>query len=100
MAQITLRVDEQLAREVKAHAGALGRSVNGWIVAVLRAAVDPDLSDSETERTRSRLARAGLLARPAPAEGRTPPDPQRLARARSAAGRGTSMSDLVSDGRA
>jgi len=99
MAQITLRLEEDLARQVKAHAASLGRSVNGWVVAVLRAAVDPDLEESETERTRARLARAGLLvaapARPAVSS----PDAQDLQRAQRVAGKGRSLSQLVSDGR-
>lgn len=98
MAQLTLRLDDELARDVKAHAAAAGRSVNAWVLAVLGAAVDPDLADTEAERIRSRLARAGLLAEPPPHE--TPrPDPKRVARARTAAGKGTPLSQLVSEGR-
>jgi len=99
MPQLTIRLDEALAREIKGHAAARGRSVNGWVVAVLRAAVDPELADSEAERTRARLARAGLLAtpeRPAPVG---PPTPERVRAARRAAGSGTPLSALVSDGR-
>lgn len=99
MAQLTLRVDEQLARDVKVHAEARGTSVNSWVAAVLRAAVDPDLADSESQRTRGRLARAGLLVTPTRASGGTRADPQRVDRARAAAGAGTALSTLVSDAR-
>jgi len=98
MTQLTIRLDESLAEQVKAHAGRAGRSVNSWVVAVLSAVVDPELAGSDAERTRERLARAGLLAplagiRPAP------PDPERLERARRAAGAGRPLSELVSEGR-
>jgi plasmid stability protein len=99
MAQITIRLDDELARDVKAHAGALAKSVNSWVVAVLRAAVDPDLEDSEAARTRARLERAGLLLPPPARRERAAPDPARVRRAREAAGRGTPLSRLVSDGR-
>ncbi len=99
MAQLTVRLDETLARAVKAQAGAVGRSVNSWVVAVLGAAVDPELEDSDSARTRARLKRAGLLATP---RGRGPsarPDRRRVEQARKAAGKGTSLSSLVSDAR-
>ncbi len=99
MPQITLRVEERLAKDMKAYASKAGRSVNAWVVSVLRAAVDPDLADSETERTRARLARAGLLVAPQARPGLTRPDVRRLARARRAAGKGTRLSDLVVAGR-
>ena len=98
MSQLTIRLDEALARQVKEHAGRAGRSVNGWVVAVLSAAVDPELAGSDAERTRERLARAGLLATPAGTRP-VPPDPERLERARRAAGNGRSLSELVSEGR-
>ncbi len=100
VAQLTVRLDDDLAREVKTHAEAHGRSVNSWVVALLDAAVNPDLEDSESARTRARLERAGLLAKP---RGRLrtagPPNRGRVERARKAAGAGTPLSRLVSDGR-
>ena len=99
MAQLTIRIDDELAKQVKEHAATRGRSVNGWVTAVLSAAVDPELEGSEVERTRSRLARAGLIALTERGPAR-PPDPNRLAQARKAAGKGTPLSWLVSDGRA
>ncbi len=99
MAQLSIRLDDELAGEVKAQAAALGRSVNGWVVDLLSAAVDPELEDTEARRTRARLERAGLLStqrgRPRGAQ----PDKQTVSRARKAAGTGTPLSTLVSEGR-
>lgn len=99
MAQLTIRLDDRLAREVAVYAGALGRSVNGWVVAVLAAAVDPELEESDAERTRARLARAGLLLTPERRSAGVRPDPEQVDRARRAAGAGTQLSSLVVDGR-
>jgi plasmid stability protein len=99
MAQLTVRLDDKLAREVKAQAEAQGRSVNSWVVALLDAAVNPDLEDSDAARTRARLARAGLLAQTGVDRPRGRADRRRVARARKAAGAGTPLSRLVSDGR-
>jgi plasmid stability protein len=99
MAQFTVRLDDELARQVKTHAEGLGRSVNGWVVDVLDAALNPDLEDSESRRIRARLERAGLLAKPRGRQRETPPDRSRVERARKAAGAGTPLSRLVSDGR-
>lgn len=98
MVQLTLRIEEELARRLKLVAAAQGRSVNAYAGAVLRAAVDPDLAGDESERVRERLARAGLLADVTPIAGRGP-DAKALERARRAAGRGRSLSELVSEGR-
>jgi plasmid stability protein len=99
MAQFTIRLDDELAREVKAEAAAQGHSVNGWVVAVLDAAVNPDLEDSDRARTRGRLERAGLLAKPRGEAGVARPDRRHVESARKAAGKGTPLSRLVSDGR-
>ena len=99
MAQLTVRLDDDLAAAVKAQAEAAGRSVNGWVVAVLDAAVDPDLEDSEMARTRARLERAGLLATPRSPRRVTRPQRQKVESARKAAGSGTPLSRIVSDGR-
>jgi hypothetical protein len=98
MAQLTLRVDDALAKDIKREAALRSRSMNAWIADVLRVALDPDLADNDLERTRARLARAGLLARPdRPTAPR--PDPRKVAAARKAAGKGTPLSQLVSEGR-
>lgn len=98
MKQVTLRLPEELATALREAAAEREQSVNSYATGVLAAAVDPDLAGSEVERLRERLARAGILARTEPYRGE-PPDEERLARARRAAGRGTKLSDLVSEGR-
>lgn len=95
--QITLRIDDELHRHVKSAAAAEGRSMNGWITAVLQTALDPDLAGDEAERLRARLRRAGLLWE-SPRRVRRP-DPKLVARAAKAAAKGTPLSDLVSEGR-
>lgn len=95
--QMSLRLPDELAARVRAHAELAGHSVNGWITLVLGAAVDPDLAGSEAERTRERLARAGLLAS---GDGSArKPDARAVARARKAAAVGTPLGTVVSDGR-
>jgi uncharacterized protein (DUF1778 family) len=98
MTQITWRASEELADRVKRAAAQQGRSVNEFLTRVLDAATNPDLADDERQRTRERLARAGLLLETRPLD-REPPDPEELARAGRAAAQGTSLSDLVSEGR-
>jgi len=98
MAQLTLRIDDELARDIKREATQRDRSVNAWISDVLQAALDPENAGSELEQIRMRLARAGLLAR-ADRPTRPRPDPAKVAAARKAAGKGTPLSQLVSEGR-
>lgn len=94
MAQVTLRLPDGLAAELRSAAAARGQSLNAWATAVLSAAVDPDLAGTEAERLRERLSRAGLLASPSHRRAHRP-DPARVARAREAAGQGRSLADLV-----
>jgi len=98
MRQISLRVPEQLADDLRRAALDRGTSLNSFATTTLRAAVDPDFSGDEAERLRARLRRAGLLWEP---EGVAPDPPtdEELGRARAAAGRGTPLSELVSEGR-
>ncbi|MGH9189644.1 MAG: transcriptional regulator [Acidimicrobiales bacterium] len=102
MSQLTLRLEENLAGQVKSAAAARGMSVNRWASSVLRAAVDPDLAGDEAERLRARLVRAGLLQPPSETrEGgaKARPDARAVARARARAGRGRRLADLVSEDR-
>lgn len=98
MTMFTWRADDQLLARVRAVAAATGHgSMNAFVTAVLDAATNPDLAGDDAARVRERLARAGVLA---PAEQpRRRPSAQAVARARSAAGTGTPLSELVSDGR-
>lgn len=97
MAQMTWRASEELLRRVRRTAQRQGRSMNDYVTAVLDAATDPSLSGSEVERVRERLAAAGLLVEAG--EPRRRPTRAAVATARRAAGRGTPLTDLVSDGR-
>lgn len=98
MKQISLRVPERLADELRREAADRDTSVNSFATMVLRAAVDPDFSGDQAERLRARLRLAGLLWEPE-GEPPRPPAPEELQRARAAAGSGTPLSDLVSEGR-
>jgi uncharacterized protein (DUF1778 family) len=98
MPQLTLRIPERLGEELKSAAHARGESLNRFATAVLRAAVDPAFAGDEAEVLRERLARAGLLAVAEPST-RARPSRKAVARARSTAGRGRSLSKLVSEGR-
>ncbi len=98
MTQVTLRVPDDLARQLKEAASARGRSLNRWATDVLSAAVDPDLAGDEAERLRERFRRAGLLASVSGPRHRRPPQAA-VARARAAAGQGTSLAELVAEGR-
>ncbi len=97
MAQLTVRTTDELVERVRTAAGRLGRSRNEYVVAVLDAATDPDLAGDDVERIRERLARAGLLA--STGDTRRRPDADAVAAARTAAGRGTRLSDIVTSDR-
>lgn len=99
MAQITLRVDDRLAADVKAAATSSGQSVNEYLTRVLRAATDPETAGTDVARLRERLARAGLLAETGGALAPAPPDAAAVAEAGRRAATGTLVSDLVTEGR-
>ena len=98
MAQLTIRLSEDLAKRLKAAATRRGVSMNAWVGAVLRAAVDPAFEGDEAERTRERLRLAGLLPTEEPAPRHRPPR-RKVAEARRAAATGQPLSDLVNEGR-
>ncbi len=99
MAQLTLRVDDALANDLRAAAAERGESLNALATKVLRAAVDPDAAASDVERYRERLRRMGLLADP-PSEPAPRPDPDLVAEAARAATKGRMLSDLILEDRA
>lgn len=72
--------------------------MNEYVTAVLDAVTNPDLAGGEAERLRERIDQAGLLVPPS-SEGRQRPAKRDVARARSAAGTGRPLSDLVDEGR-
>jgi hypothetical protein len=98
MPQVTWRTDDDLLARVRHAAASSGRSVNEWITRVLDAATDPDLADSDFDRVRERLSRAGLLEEPSTRSVTRPPA-EAVADARRAAAQGTPLSKLVIDGR-
>lgn len=98
MAQLTLRLPDSLADDLRRAATERGQSVNAWATAVLRAAVDPDLAGDDAERTRERLQRAGLLIEVEPFRGQRPA-PEAEARARRAAAQSKPLSEYVIEGR-
>jgi hypothetical protein len=94
MAQVTWRAPDELVDRVKRAASDQGRSVNDYVSSVLDAATDPALAGDEAAVLRERLRRAGLLA-PSHAPRQRPPAGQ-VTKARARAGRGTSLSEIVS----
>ena len=72
--------------------------MNEYVTIVLEAATDPSLAGTEVERTRERLARAGLLATN-PRRPGVGPDPVAVKAAGRRAARGTPLSDIVSGNR-
>jgi hypothetical protein len=99
MRQLTLRVPEELAEQLKGAARDHEDSVNGYAVKVLSAAVDPDYADDEITGLRERLGRAGLLLIPQRLPTARRPSARALGRARAAAGRGKPLSDFVAEDR-
>ncbi len=95
---MTWRAPEELLERVRRQAAEHGRSLNDWVTAVLDAASDPSTAGSEAARLRERLGRAGLLE-PTDTTAARRPEAGALARARAAAGHGTSLSELVREGR-
>lgn len=98
MTQLTVRAPEELVARVKAAARASGRSMNEYVIALLRAATDPDTAGDEAARLRERFAQAGILAPPGTLVGACP-DAEALARARRRAAAGVPLSEIVSTGR-
>lgn len=99
MAQLTVRIPPELAQELKGAAAERKMSLNGYVSAVLGAAVDPDLGETEADRLRGRLSRAGLLDDDNEDNPAVRPDHEALVRARAAAGQGRQLSEFVSEGR-
>jgi hypothetical protein len=93
-AQVTWRASEELVGRVRAAAVDAGYTLNGYVTLVLDAATNPEHASSHAERIQERLARAGLLAQTGVPRPR--PNPDELAQARAAAGRGTPASELIS----
>ncbi len=94
---MTWRAPAELIARVRLAAQRRGRSMNDYVTAVLDAATNPRLAGSEVERLRERLDQAGLLAEPG--ERRRRPAADEVGAARSRAGQGTALADLIGEGR-
>lgn len=84
-------------RRVRSAAQREHRSLNDYVSLVLDAATNPDLAGSTAERLRERLAAAGLLAEPGGVR-RRPPSAA-VSAARTAAGKGKRLSEIVVESR-
>ncbi len=102
MAQLSLRIDDDLHRRARQAAAASGVSLNGYITRLLTVAMDPAADEPDADRIRARLAAAGLIdsaTRPA-APQHTPADEERFQAALSRSRGGTTGSSLVAQERA
>jgi hypothetical protein len=97
MEQMTWRASADLLDRVRRAAQRQRRSMNDYVTAVLDAATNPSLAGSEAAALRERLDRAGLLAEPG--KPRRRPPHYETERARTRAGRGTPLAELVSQDR-
>ncbi len=98
MAQLTLRVDDDLANDLRNLAARRGESVNAMATNILRVYTDPQAAGDDMEEIRERLARAGLLAEPA-LDAVPRPDPEAVEAAGREAAKGKMLSDIVLEDR-
>ncbi len=100
MHQFSVRLSDQRAEAVKRLARSRGRSVNQTFDDLVLAATDPAHAADDIAALRERLEAAGLTIDFIVGESPTTrPDPELLARARAAAGKGTPLSAIVSEQR-
>jgi hypothetical protein len=99
MQQFSVRLSDEHGDAVRRLAAGRGRSVNQTFEDLVAAATDPTHAGDELLALRERLARAGLVFDVSALSGAPAPSTHELERARSAAGRGTPLQDLVSEGR-
>ncbi len=95
-AQITIRLNPELVKRLKADAERAGRTMNAHVSVILDAATNPDTAGDEARQLRERLRRAGVLLEVTPTT-QPRPDDEAFERARAEAGRGTALSDIVSE---
>lgn len=100
MQQFSVRLPDEVAAAVRRLAESRGRSVNQTFEDLVTAATDPVHAPDEMAALRERLARAGLLFDTSLLTSSGPrPSEEEFARARAAAGRGTPLSDIISEQR-
>lgn len=99
MEQFSVRLSDERGRAVRQLAAARGASINQTFEDLVAAATDPALAGGDRQALRERLARAGLVFDISVVPDVDAPTDAELARARAAAGRGTPLVTLVSEGR-
>ncbi|MBP2320725.1 hypothetical protein JOF56_001110 [Kibdelosporangium banguiense] len=106
MTQVSWRAEEALVERVRKAAADHRRSMNDYITMVLEAATNPDLAHDEYTRIREKLARVDLVVpeldvrmRAELQQHQVHASEEEIQQAMAAAGRGTSLSDIVSEGR-
>jgi hypothetical protein len=99
MEQFSVRLSDERGSAVRLLAASRGVSINQTFEDLVAAATDPALAANDLHALRERLARAGLVFDVTTLPEVEPPGEDELARARAAAGRGTPLADLVSEGR-
>jgi hypothetical protein len=99
MKQFSVRLSDEHGDAVRRLAAARGRSVNQTFEDLVAAATDPAHAGSPLLELRERLGRAGLVFDVSALPDARVPGEQELERARAAAGRGTPLAELVSEGR-
>jgi hypothetical protein len=99
MQQFSVRLRDEHGEAVRRLAAARGRSVNQTFEDLVAAATDPAHASDELGALRERLERAGLSFDISALPDSPAPGERELERARAAAGRGTPLSELVSEGR-
>jgi predicted transcriptional regulator len=98
MRQFSVRLSDDHAAAVKRLAQARGRSVNQTFEDLVVAATDPANASDAMSTLRERMLRAGLIY-DVPVGVGVGPDASALELARAAAGRGTPLSQIVSEQR-
>ena len=99
MEQFSVRLSDERGRAMRQLAAVRGASINQTFEDLVAAATDPALADDDRQALRERLARAGLVFDISVLPDVDAPTEAQLVRARAAAGRGTPLATLVSEGR-
>lgn len=99
MQQFSVRLSDERADAVRRLATVRRRSINQTFEDLVAAATDPATAADDIAALRERLGRAGLSFDVSALPDVPAPDERELERARAAAGRGTPLSELVSEGR-
>jgi hypothetical protein len=99
MQQFSVRLSDDGGDAIRRLAAARGRSINQTFEDLVAAATDPEHAGDERAALRERLARARLAFDVSALPDAQAPAADDLERARKAAGRGTALSELVSEGR-